>query len=232
MKFVEEKKVLPDSNVIAPAVPDYVVLLHGLGRTRRAMRPLEKHLGAEGYKVVNIGYPSRRYQLETLAQMVRREIGFRCPDRSRRIHFVTHSLGGIILRRIMLDDPLPNLGRVVMLAPPNSGSEAADLLGRSRIFRRIFGPVLGQLGTSPDTPPNRLGPVSFSPGVIAGSRSLMPWFGPLFRDDYDGLVAVERTKIEGMADFIVVPASHSFIMRNRQVARQAAHFLRHGQFDK
>jgi len=220
-----------DRFTIAPKQPGTVILLHGLGRSRFSMRLLSQRLKRAGFATLLIGYPSTRCSLEELSAFVRGEIIRRAPLEGTPLHFVTHSLGGIILRHIMRFSPLTDFGRALLLAPPDHGSEAADCLGRFRLARLAFGPVLRQLGTDPDTGPASLGPADFSPGVIAGNRSLMPWFAPLFHGPNDGLVSVESAKLEGMADFIVLPLSHSFIMRSREVARHCAHFLKHGCFD-
>jgi triacylglycerol lipase len=209
----------------------YVVLLHGLGRSRFSMRLLARRLEREGFDTLLIGYPSTRFSLEELAARVRSEIDRICPEDGAPLHFVTHSLGGIILRHIMRYSPLPGFGRAVLLAPPNCGSAAADFLLRFKPARLFFGPVLSQLVTDPRRGPLSLGSADFGPGVIAGSLSLMPLFTPLFRGPNDGLVSVESAKVEGMADFIVLPLCHPFIMRSREVARHCAHFLHHGKFD-
>jgi len=211
--------------------PGRVVLLHGLGRSRLSMRLLARRLERSGFETRLLGYPSRRYPLEELAAQVRREIVRLAPEDSAPLHAVTHSLGGIILRHIMKHSPLTCLGRAVLLAPPNSGSQMADRLAGFIPARSILGPVLGQLVTDPARGPQSLGPSAFGPGVIAGSLSLTPLFNPLFGGPNDGLVSVESAKVEGMADFLVLPLAHAFIMRSREVARQCAHFLDHGRFD-
>lgn len=215
----------------APKRPGTVILLHGLGRSRLSMRLLARRLEREGFATLLIGYPSTRFSLKDLSAFVRGEILRRAPRDRAPLHFVTHSLGGIILRHIMRNNPLPGFGRAVLLAPPNSGSEMADLLAGFRLACLAIGPVLRQLGTDPNTGPASLGPADFGPGVIAGNLSLMPWFTQLFHGPNDGLVSVERAKVEGMAGFIVMPFCHQFIMRRRETARLCAHFLRCGQFD-
>ncbi|MCE5272062.1 alpha/beta fold hydrolase [bacterium] len=212
--------------------PGRVALLHGLGRSRRSMRLLARRLERSGFETRLIGYPSRRLSLEELAARVRLEMLSLTPQDSAPLHAVTHSLGGIILRHIMRDAPLPGFGRAVLLAPPNSGSQMADRLAAFRLARGLWGPVLSQLVTDPQRGPQRLGPAAFGPGVIAGSLSLTPMFSPLFGGPNDGLVTVESAKVEGMADFLVLPLAHAFIMRNREVAHQCAYFLSHGSFDR
>ncbi len=193
------------------------------------MAPLARHIERAGFETVNVGYPSTCHAIETLADAHIRPVVERAAARGP-VHFVTHSLGGILVRVLAARGGLPEGARVVMLAPPNAGSEIADALRGRWPFTRFCGPALRELGTDESCVPPRLGPVTAEVGVIAGDRSLYPWFSPLFGAPNDGLVAVERTKVEGMADFAVVHAGHTFIMRNRTVAEHTVHFLRHGRF--
>jgi triacylglycerol lipase len=128
------------------APPEHVVLLHGLARTSNSMNKLAKYLSDQGYQVVNINYPSRKYQLSELARIVRKETISKTMA-ANKVHFVTHSMGGIIVRFIQKNDPLLNLGRVVMLSPPNRGSEVVDFLSSLWFFESINGPAGKQLGT-------------------------------------------------------------------------------------
>lgn len=210
---------------------DHVILLHGLGRTRGSMELMARELVRAGYVVHNVGYPSMRHPVARLAEGWLGPAIRSCDrDGDHRIHFVTHSLGAIVLRQYLRQHEVSNLGRVVMLAPPNGGSELADALSRSRLFRALLGPALSQLGTAEDSVVNRLGPASFTVGVIAGDRTVDPWFTALIPGPDDGKVPVARTVIDGMADFRVVHASHTWIMRRREVIRQTVCFLRDGRF--
>jgi pimeloyl-ACP methyl ester carboxylesterase len=207
-----------------------VVLLHGAGRSRRSMGRMAKALAREGYQVYNLGYPSRRFPVEELAALVRKQIDQINQTPEMKIHFVTHSLGGIVLRCYLRVDRPRNLGRVVMLAPPNQGAKLADILGGLPLFHWILGPVGSQIGTGPQSLPNSLGPADYEVGVIAGNCSLNPLFSPLIPGPDDGRIAVERTKLAGMTDFLVLPCIHPLIMNYRQVIRQTIHFLRQGCF--
>lgn len=211
---------------------DYVILLHGLGRTSRSMRPLEKHLKKHGYCVINIGYPSRKFSIEKLANYIQSEIQMKCTDKAANIHFVTHSLGGIILRYYLQNNQLERLGRVVMLSPPNKGSEIIDRMEKYFFFSMIMGPASLQLGTDPDSIPNILEPVDFELGIIAGTATLNPLFSLMIPGDDDGIVSVERSKVSGMKDFLTVPHSHTFIMKSKEVKGQIVHFLNNGRFYK
>jgi triacylglycerol lipase len=209
-----------------------VVLLHGMCRTASSMRPMQRALEEAGFEVLNVGYPSRTATVEKLSESV---IGPLFADRqpaSGKIHFVTHSLGGILVRQYAANHPEARIGNVVMLAPPNRGSEVVDRIGPWRMFSFINGPAGRQLGTDADSVPNRLGPANFHAGVIAGRRTIN-WINSLMIEGPDdGKVSVERTKLEGMADHLVVPATHPMIMRNREVMAQTIEFLRHGKFSR
>lgn len=214
------------------APTDCVILLHGLARSAYSMGKLEDVLRDEGYRVANIDYPSRSYPIETLAMDAVRQGLDTCRESEvGRIHFVTHSMGGILVRYYLSRSTIPELGRVVMLGPPNRGSEIVDEFADVPGFAAFNGPAGLQLGTGPDSIPNRLGPVPFPLGVIAGTESVNPILSATLPAVDDGKVTVERARVEGMADFIAIPATHSFIMRNSEAIRQTLAFLRRGQFD-
>jgi hypothetical protein len=214
-----------------PESKGLVVLLHGLGRTDLSMLRMESMLADAGYSVVNVGYPSTQHSIEHLAS---EELGPAlercCANESLTVHFVTHSMGGIVLRHYLENSELGNLGRVVMLSPPNQGSEIADWVAESPLLQRILGPSVEQLGTDTSSVPNQLGPVDFELGIIAGNRTLNPLFSRMIPGADDGKVAVENTKVEGMTDFLVVPYSHTYIMMTEDVIAQVIHFLAEGRF--
>jgi hypothetical protein len=207
-----------------------VVLLHGLGRSPDSMRALARGLAAQGYAVHNLGYPSRDATLAELAEGLADEIERCCQDPDVPLHFVTHSMGGILLRSLLDGDRRPgNLGRVVMLAPPNQGSEWVDEL-RGRALFRLAGPAAAELGTDDRSAPRRLGPVDFELGVLAGNRSWNPLGSWLIPGADDGTVAVAHARVAGMRDFRVVPTSHHRILRDRRALREVVYFLEHGRF--
>jgi len=207
-----------------------VVLLHGLRRTGRSMKKTAQALGEKGYFPVIVDYHSRRHAIEYLADEVLHEVLESLPrGPSSRVHFVTHSMGGIIVRYYLKHHPMEELGRVVMLSPPNQGSELVDLLKDSPVFKILHGPAGQQLGTA-DRFLKSLGPVHFELGVIAGLKTGDHVSGRIISGPNDGKVGVERTKVPGMRDFLVVPYSHTFIMRPKAVIDQVAYFLRHGLF--
>ncbi len=206
----------------------YVVLLHGLGRGPLSLRYAQSRLAQAGFTPINIGYPSRREPLEALA----RYVADRLPsDRSVPVHFLTHSLGGIVLRTLAKSHRPPNLGRAVMLGPPNQGSQLATGLRGLRLFQLIMGPAVRQIDRLPTSVPNRLGPVDFEVGVIAG-RSRFDPLHIFIAGESDGRVGLEETKVEGMADWMVVDRGHAILMLDARVLDQAIHFFEHGRFNR
>ena len=211
------------------ASPGHVILLHGLARSGDAMKPLESRLVEAGYTVRNLTYPSTELSPDELDAYLHAEVVACCRE-APRLHFVTHSLGGILVRAYLARHETPNLGRVVMLAPPNRGSEIVDVLGSSAPFRWTLGPTAGQLGTDSESLPNRLPPPDFEVGIIAGTRSINPLGAFLVPGEDDGTVSVASTKLDGMTDFITLPVSHTFIMYSDDAAEQTLAFLRTGRF--
>jgi triacylglycerol esterase/lipase EstA (alpha/beta hydrolase family) len=207
-----------------------VVLVHGLWRSSRAMKPLEGPLLAAGYGVCGIDYPSTDETPERLVELIDRALRETCGWSGGRLNFVTHSLGGVVVRAYLSAHPLADVGRVVMLAPPNRGSELVDALGASWLIRAAIGPTAVALGTSPESLPNRLGPPEFELGVIAGTRG-ESWLANLLAGENDGLVSVESTKLVGMRDFVTVPETHISIRRSPEVAEQVVRFLKTGSFE-
>jgi triacylglycerol lipase len=209
--------------------PEVVILLHGLGRTDRSMRPLENYLTKSGFQVYNFGYASKEKAPEVLIDDLGQQVEDCCTE-APVLHFVGHSLGGILIRAYLARELPPNIGRVVMLAPPNHGSELVDVLRDSAVFRQALGPSAQELGTNPESLPNRLPPPAVELGVIAGTGTVNPIGSIVVPNEDDGMVSLASTRLEGMADFLVVPSSHAFIMRSDDVAAQVVHFLREGRF--
>ncbi|MEZ4217057.1 MAG: alpha/beta fold hydrolase [Myxococcota bacterium] len=214
-----------------PASRGAVVLLHGLGRSARAMAWLERRLARAGYATHAVGYASVTRPFDAIVDDVDREIARCCAD-AERVHFVTHSLGGLVLRAWAARANDARIGRVVMLGPPSAGSAIVDRLGA---LRAVLGPTGRELGTGEDALPGRLaraGPVPFELGVIAGDRSWNPIGSWMLEGPDDGAVAVASARVDGMRDFVVLPAAHTALPYARDVAAQAIHFLDHGRFDR
>ena len=214
-----------------------VILLHGLGRTRFSLQKIANALKPD-YQVINTGYPSRRYSIEALAEIAMGPSLEKCPD-AERVHFVTHSMGGILVRQYLSNHTIQNLGNTVMLGPPNQGSELVDFFTSkpvlNSIFKTVNGPAGIQLGTSLNSKPNSLQsngdyPSNFNVGVIAGSKSNNPFFDTLISGEHDGKVSVERSKLTGEHQHIVMSVNHTFMMQNADVIDQIKHFLKLGKF--
>lgn len=213
------------------ATGEPVVLLHGLARRAQSMDRLMDALRHAGYAPCNVAYPSREHPIAVLAAEFVVPAIRRCfPGETRPIGFVTHSMGGILVRQLAASHPLLRIGRVVMLGPPNGGSELADQMGTWWISRTITGPAGLELGTRADSLPQLLGPATFEVGVISGNRSINWWMSWLIPGPDDGKVSIERSKLAGMSDFIVLPVTHAFMMKDREVIDQTLKFLRWGRF--
>ncbi len=208
-----------------------VVLLHGLVRSSRSMDKMEKKLEREGYDVINIDYPSTTATIETLTEQVFTNLLPRIEGETT-VHFITHSMGGILLRQYLQEHELPNLGRVVMLAPPSQGSEVPDKLGNNSIYQWLNGPSGNQLGTGDDSIPLRLESPVFELGIIAGDRSINPILSMLIPGPDDGKVALARVKPPAYTDYLELHVTHACMMWNRKVIKQTLHFLEHGRFDQ
>jgi pimeloyl-ACP methyl ester carboxylesterase len=210
---------------------DCVILLHGLARSSGSMEKLANALNSAGYRSMNVSYPSTSYSVQELADTAIASGLELCGD-SRPVHFVTHSMGGILLRQYLENTELPGLGRTVMLGPPNQGSEVVDALGEMPGFEWMNGPAGLQLGTDADSLPRQLGPARFDVGVIAGNRSINPLLSQLIPGEDDGKVSVESARLEGMRDFVALPVSHPFLMKDQDAIYQVIHYLQRGHFDQ
>jgi len=212
-----------------PASADCVILLHGLARGPLSMKLIERSLMQEGYAVVNTDYPSTELRIEALAAEVVPAAIKACPLEGR-LHFVTHSMGGILLRQYLSTAQPARLGRSVMIAPPNQGSELVDELSDLKPFGWINGPAGRQLGTGAESLPRRLGPAWFELGVIAGLQSSNPVYSAIIPGRDDGKVSVESTKLEGMMDHIGLKKTHTFIAFSQETIGQVKAFLATGAF--
>ncbi len=211
-----------------------VVLLHGLARSSFSMEPMKWFLEGNGYKVANINYPSRDHEIDALATIAVEDGLRQCATMENigSVHFVTHSLGGILVRYYFAENELDSLGRVVMLAPPNQGSSAVDELQDWPGFEWLNGPAGYQLGKGEESIPLQLGTPAFEFAVIAGDETIDPVTSAVLPDPDDGRVSVSDTRLEGMRDFRLVGTSHAFIMQNSEVYELVKSFLETGKFSE
>ena len=211
---------------------DTVILLHGLNRSHRSFSKMERSLIEDGYTVINVNYPSQHFSIESLVAGYIAPIISACKTQSNsKLHFVTHSMGGILLRYYLQHHTIANLGNVVMLGPPNQGSEVVDKLKNVPGFKLINGPAGQQLGTTSTSLPKQLGPVDYPVGVITGNRSINPILSCIIPGEDDGKVSLKRARVDGMLDFLVVPYTHTMIMKRQRVIEQTQYFLKNSQFE-
>ncbi len=207
-----------------------IILIHGLGRTSRSMRTLERSLTAQGYTVVNLDYPSTRFDIEHLTKNYLAPAIEKAKANSTTLHFVTHSMGGILVRHYLSTHSEESVKKIVMLAPPNGGSEIIDEFGDYSLFRSALGPAAQQLSTNENSLPNRLPALSQEIGVIAGTSSLNPLSSCFINGLDDGKVSVASTMLPEMTDHLVLDVGHTFIMTDPQVLKHVSHFLSTGTF--
>ncbi len=211
---------------------DVVILLHGLGRSVHSLCPFGWSLRLRGWSVRAVGYPSHRATIAEAADRYLRPVldSLDLPE-GARVHFVTHSLGGLIFRRWAASRPATfPLGRSVLLVPPNQGSEIIDFLRPLRWARWLLGPVVDELGTRVEDTARRLGPVPPETGVLMGNRPIFPLFSHVLGSENDGLVTVQGGRVDGLTDFAVLPIDHFTVLFHPRVWRAAHLFLSEGRF--
>jgi hypothetical protein len=212
---------------------EFVLLLHGMGRTRFSMRKVARFLEDRGYKVMNISCPSTTEPIPVIADTyVKQAIDTCMKQGADKIHVVTHSLGGIVIRQYLQNNSLPDGSRIVMLGPPNKGSQVADFLMDFFLYKWAMGDAGQSLGTNGDSLVNMLGPVDEDIGIIAGTRTVDPISSLLIPGADDGKVSVDSTMLDEMTDFITIPKSHPFMASSRTIMHQIEYFLENGKFDK
>lgn len=221
----------PTAVAPAHALCDGVVLLHGIGVGSRTLKKLDRALQRRGFATLNLDYSSRKKPLEALAEEIHAPIAAFAEQCGGAIHFVAHSMGGLLTRVYLSRRRPARLGRVVMLGTPNGGSEVADLLKDLSIYRAVFGPAGLQLSTTQDPVLADLPLPDYAIGVIAGCRTIAPIASALVLPrPNDGRVSVASTKLAGIADHTIVKASHTRLPRHNVAIGQTIAFLHDGRF--
>ena len=218
-----------NSSANPASAEEVVVLLHGIANIPLSMKYLESSLEKEGYQVHNLGYPSTDVPIEVAAARIREKV--MVISGGKRINFVGHSMGNLLIRMVLAND-LPGLGRVVMIAPPNQGSFMAQRLDDLGIYRWIFGPAGQQLPSDNRVFFENLPIPDCEFGIIAGGRGTEGGYNPLLEGDNDGTVRVEETKLPGAADFTLVNNTHTLLLFDPETVKQTIHFLKNGKFKK
>ncbi len=214
----------------AGAVTECVVLLHGLARVSDSMSELESKMQRAGFSTANINYPSRKGEIAELADKVVASGIDQCTHQgAKKIHFVVHSLGGILVRQYLAEHHVNELGRVVMLGTPNQGAAIVDIFSEWSLFD-LLGPSAKALGTKDGGIVHSLGPVDFELGVIAGNLSINPLSTILLGESNDSVVTVASTRVKGMKEHLVLPVIHMLMMRDNEVIDHCIHFLKTGNF--
>jgi pimeloyl-ACP methyl ester carboxylesterase len=191
-----------------------VVLVHGMGRTRLSMTPLALALRREGYDVLNWRYSSTRHTIAEIGESLIAALRDHHSE-PRRVHFVGHSLGTVVIRWAIAHGVAPErVGRVVMLAPPNQGAARADRA--TRWLSWLYKPLAELKTAETSTARTLMIPANVDVGVIAGR--------------YDGKVSVAETHLVNETDHVTVPAVHSFLMFRRDVRALVLRFLQTGRF--
>ena len=226
--------ILIPYSVKADTAKETVVLLHGIGNNKHSMSSVESFLNKHGYNTINVTYPSTDNNLDGLAKHLRtKHLDTYFWKNIKKVHFVTHSMGGLVARRYLdtykTKIPTEKLGSVVMLGPPNGGSEVADLLHDLSLYKWFYGPAGNELTTQAQV--KNTSEIYYSLGIIAGTKE-WPYVITAFvvPGKSDGRVSVKKTKLKGMKDHVTVDATHTFMMHRRDVQEHVLHFLKYEKF--
>jgi pimeloyl-ACP methyl ester carboxylesterase len=213
------------------ASSELVILLHGILLNRLSMFKMQRCIAKAGFATLNIGYPSSRYPLDVLADKLHEQLSSHALSRFKAVHFVGFSMGNLLIRAYLTKYRPENLGKVVMIAPPNKGSELADYFQNWWLYKKLYGPAGQQLITRQSEFQAILGDkLDYETGIIAGSRSQGIILSRLLPKPNDGKVTVENTRMNGMKDHIILSTNHIQISRHKGVIKQTVHFLKHGLF--
>jgi len=214
------------SRDLKPMSGKAVVLIHGIIRSSHSFSAMKQALGADGYEVIGFDYPSTQVSIEESSGYLHQTLA--SLEGIDQIDLVVHSMGGLVVRQYLSTHRDPRIRRMVMLGVPNHGANLANILKNVRLFKTIYGPAGEQLCEGPDAYVSRLPTPDFPFAIIAGGKGTAAGFNPWIAGDDDGTVAVESTRLAGAADFLRVPALHTFMMRDPAVIAAAGRFLAKG----
>jgi pimeloyl-ACP methyl ester carboxylesterase len=209
-----------------------VVLLHGFLSSPLSMRLLGRAVRGAGFTPLIPWYASWSIPFDAIVERLATALSRQAIGTDRPVHFIGHSMGGLIARALATRLQPPRIGRMVMLGTPNGGSELADFCSAWPVLRPILGHAEPALITRRDHPAiAALAAPDYPVGIIAGDRPLAKLLRVL-PPPHDGKVSVAATHLEGEADHIVLPVSHVLMPFDRRVGRQALHFLQSGKFQR
>ncbi|MFK5924345.1 MAG: alpha/beta fold hydrolase [Verrucomicrobiota bacterium] len=215
-----------------PALGGYFILLHGMLGHDRSMAPAAEYFQKRKFHAIVISYPSTRLSIKnTSKQVLQPAIRKHCLNLTKKIHFVGHSMGGLVIRYYLSKNPPTNLGRVVMIATPNQGNKFADTFADCFPVDNILGPALRELKTTARSLPNALGPVDYKLGAIMGRGSLIPKLSVILPFENGGIVRIDSGRVAGMTDFVIIRGRHAALKRSKEVIYQAYFFLKQEKFD-
>jgi len=208
-----------------------VVLVHGLWRSGFAMRSIANDLEDNGYQTVSVDYPSTQEEIPELVQGYLLKSYEECSlTGAKKIHLVSHSMGGILIRQFLQSYTLPIGSRVVMLSPPNQGSELSEKFGESWWYQWVVGPAGVSLSTNQEGIISKLREIDEPVGIIAAYRDWSFWPNAWLPQPNDGTVSVESMKLAEMDDFILVNSGHALMRFSDEVQSQIRQFLAVGEF--
>lgn len=206
-----------------------IILLHGILRTAKCMNGLAKFLESNKFKVLNLNYPSSKYDIASIATSLNATIN-EFANQVTKIHFVGYSMGGLIIRAYLNLHRPDNLGRVVMLGTPNQGSEIADFLKDFFLYKKLYGPAGQQLITDQMSFKEIFGAINYELGVIAGVSPYYMVANKIIGRESDGRVSVVSTQINGMQDHVIIKSGHTLLPANKQAWQLTLNFLSKGSF--
>lgn len=206
-----------------------VVLLHGILKSSKCMKSFEKAFLECNYKVLNIDYPSTKLDILSIVDFIKPQI-IEFSNSVDRLHFVGHSLGGLIIRTLLNQYNFTNLGRVVLIGTPNKGTKLADFFKNFWLYKKLFGPAGQQLTTNQKDIKTSLGNIKYEMGIIAGLFKYNFFTNLIIKSPSDGLVSIESTKTDGTKQHIIIPSEHLKLTKNKRVIEHTIKFIETGSF--